>query len=101
MEARFSEPTVLILVSLAAGPKHGYALIKDIEEIAGATLGPGTLYGALSRLEQQGLVEALPTADRRRPYQITPAGTELVRRYLEHTRKVATLGLRRLAAAHA
>ncbi len=101
MEARFSEPTVLILVSLAGGPKHGYALIKDIEEIAGTALGPGTLYGALSRLERQGLVQALPAVDRRRPYQITPAGTEMVRRYLEHARQVTTLGLRRLAAAHA
>jgi len=101
MEARFAEPSVLILISLAGGPKHGYALIKDIEEIAGAALGPGTLYGALSRLEQRGLVEPLPAEERRRPYRITAAGAEAVQAYLEHTRQVADLGLRRLGAAHA
>ncbi len=101
METRFTEPSVLILISLAGGPKHGYALIKDIEDIAGATLGPGTLYGALSRLEQRGLVEALPVADRRRPYRITATGTQVVHAYLTHVRQVATVGLRRLAATHA
>jgi DNA-binding PadR family transcriptional regulator len=101
MEARFTDPSVLILVSLAGGPKHGYALIKDIEQIAGSTLGPGTLYGALSRLEQRGLVEALPAEDRRRPYRITAAGASAVQAYLEHARQVTGLGLRRLGVAHA
>ncbi len=98
MEVRFAEPSVLILTSLSSGPKHGYALIKDIQEIAGATLGPGTLYGALTRLEQRGLVEALPAQNRRRPYRITPAGAETVRAYLEHVQRVAAVGLKRLAA---
>src|SRR5262245_14230422 len=98
MESRFAEPSVLILASLSGGPKHGYALIKDIEEIAGATLGPGTLYGTLSRLEQRGLVEALPAQDRRRPYRITPAGAAAARAYLEHVQRAAAVGLRRLAA---
>ena len=95
------ERSVLVLTSLAGADRHGYALIKDIEEIAGVTLGPGTLYGALSRLEKRGLVEALPAADRRRPYRITMAGSEAVRAYLEHVRQVATAGLRRLAVAGA
>jgi DNA-binding PadR family transcriptional regulator len=98
MEVRFTEPSVLILTSLCDGPKHGYALIKDIEELAGTTLGPGTLYGALSRLEERGLVEALPAQDRRRPYRITPAGAQSVRAYLEQVQRIATTGLRRLAA---
>ena len=98
MDARFGEPSVLILTSLSGGAKHGYALIKDIEEIAGATLGPGTLYGALARLERQGLVEALPAEERRRPYRITPAGAEAVRLYLEHVQGVARVGLKRLQA---
>jgi DNA-binding PadR family transcriptional regulator len=98
MEARFAEPSVLILASLSSGPKHGYALIKDIEEIAGATLGPGTLYGALSRLEQRGLVEALPAQERRRPYRITPAGAAAARAYLQHVQRVAAVGLKRLEA---
>jgi DNA-binding PadR family transcriptional regulator len=98
LDTRIGEPSVLILVSLSGGPRHGYALIKDIEEIAGVTLGPGTLYGALSRLEQGGLVEALPAQDRRRPYRITPAGAEAVRAYLESARHLASVGLRRLRA---
>lgn len=98
MEARFNEPSVLILASLSSGPKHGYALIKDIKEIAGATLGPGTLYGALTRLVQRGLVEALPVQDRRRPYRITPAGAEAARVYLQHVQRVAAVGLKRLEA---
>ena len=98
MDGRFAEPSVLILTSLSSGPKHGYALIKDIEEISGSTLGPGTLYGALTRLEQRGLVEALPAEDRRRPYRITPAGADAVRTYLTHVQKVAAIGLKRLQA---
>jgi len=98
METRFADPSVLILTSLSGGPKHGYALIKDIEAVAGATLGPGTLYGALTRLEQRGLVEALPAQDRRRPYRITPAGAQAVRTYLEQVQRVAVVGLRRLEA---
>jgi DNA-binding PadR family transcriptional regulator len=98
VEVRFAEPSVLILTSLSSGPKHGYALIKDIQEIAVATLGPGTLYGALTRLEQRGLVEALPAQNRRRPYRITPAGAETVRASLEHVQRVAAVGLKRLAA---
>ncbi|HEY7595283.1 MAG TPA: helix-turn-helix transcriptional regulator [Actinophytocola sp.] len=98
MEARFAEPSVLILASLSSGPKHGYALIKDIEEMAGARLGPGTLYGALTRLERGGLVEALPAQDRRRPYRITPAGAAAARAYLEHVQRVAVVGLKRLEA---
>lgn len=98
MEARFAAPSVLILASLSSGPKHGYALIKDIDEIAGTALGPGTLYGALTRLVQQGLVEALPAQDGRRPYRITPAGAEAARAYLQHVQRVAAVGLRRLEA---
>jgi DNA-binding PadR family transcriptional regulator len=84
---RFTERSVLILVSLSCGSKHSCALIKSIEEITEVTLSPGFLYGALSRLEQHGLVEALPTEDRRRPYRITPAGAETIRAYLEHAHR--------------
>ncbi|HLY83809.1 MAG TPA: PadR family transcriptional regulator [Acidimicrobiales bacterium] len=72
---RTSDPPVLILTSLASGPKHGYALTQDIEEFAGVRLGPGTLYGAITRLERRGLIEPVDSDDRRRPYRITPAGT--------------------------
>src|SRR5690349_4956064 len=73
------DATLLILTSLAGGPKHGYAMIEDIASITGLRLGPGTLYGAIGRLESEGMIEALESDDRRRPYQITPSG----RRHLE------------------
>jgi len=95
---RFADPAVLILTSLAGGDKHGYALIRDVEDFAGVTLGPGTLYAALNRLEARGLVEALAPDERRRPYRITANGVSAVTRYLEHARTVAQRGLRRLAA---
>jgi DNA-binding PadR family transcriptional regulator len=96
---RFADPSVLILSSLADGEKHGYALVKDIDQFAGVRLGPGTLYGALSRLEQRGLVEALPADDRRRPYRLTAQGAADLQEYLHHAQTVAEVGLRRLAGA--
>jgi DNA-binding PadR family transcriptional regulator len=95
---RFADPAVLILSSLAGGDKHGYALIQDIETFAGVALGPGTLYGALARLEERGLVRALPVQQRRRPYHLTAVGATALAAYLRHARQVATVGLRRLAA---
>jgi DNA-binding PadR family transcriptional regulator len=96
-----SDRSILILTSLADKPKHGYALIKDIEDFAGVKLGAGTLYGALTTLEADGLVAALPAEDRRRPYQITSAGRELLRERLSEAARIARVGLRRIAAATA
>jgi DNA-binding PadR family transcriptional regulator len=96
---RYAGPATLILSSLAEGPKHGYALTKDIEAFAGVRLAPGTLYEALVRLEGQGLIEALESEDRRRPYQLTPAGAVALRAHLSAQRKVADIGLRRLSGS--
>jgi len=96
---RFSDPALLILVSLAGGPKHGYAMVQDIERIADVHLGPGTLYGALARLEEQQLIEALPAEDRRRPYRLTEAGGATLRAQLAALESVVTAGQRRLAPA--
>lgn len=74
-----SDPTLLVLASLAGGDKHGYAMMEDIQAFAGARLGPGTLYGAITRLEERGWIRAVAASDRRQPYAITAAG----RRYLE------------------
>jgi DNA-binding PadR family transcriptional regulator len=71
---RFAEPAMLVLVSLSDGPRHGYAIMADVEAFSGSALGPGTLYAVLARLEQAGLVEPLPAEERRRPYRITAAG---------------------------
>jgi DNA-binding PadR family transcriptional regulator len=87
---------VLVLTSLTTGPKHGYALIKDIESIADVSLGAGTLYGVLARLEQEHLIEALPAEDRRHPYRITSSGVTALRDRLEATSRVTNVGLGRL-----
>lgn len=94
---RYAGPATLILSSLAEGSKHGYALTKDIESFAGLRLAPGTLYEALTRLEGQGLIRALPSEDRRRPYELTTAGAAALQLHLEDQRRVAEVGLRRLA----
>jgi len=95
---RSAGPATLILSSLAGGPKHGYALTKDVEEFAGVRLAPGTLYEALARLESQGMIEALEPADRRRPYQLTAAGAAALRTHLNAQQRVTEVGLRRLGA---
>jgi DNA-binding PadR family transcriptional regulator len=96
---RYAGPATLILSSLADGPKHGYALTKDIEAFAGVRLAPGTLYEALARLQGQGLIRALESHDRRRPYQLTEPGAAALRVHLDAQRRVADVGLRRLAAS--
>ena len=94
---RYAGPATLILSSLADGPKHGYALTKDIETFAGIRLAPGTLYEALSRLESQKLIEAVPSEDRKRPYKLTATGAAALRAHLDVQRQTAEVGLRRLA----
>jgi DNA-binding PadR family transcriptional regulator len=95
---RFAEPSLMILVSLSDGPKHGYAIMLDVEEGTGRPLGPGTLYAALARLEERGLIEALPPEDRRRPYRLTALGATVLREQLHELESFAQLGLRRLGA---
>jgi DNA-binding PadR family transcriptional regulator len=94
---RFSEPALYILISLADGPKHGYAMTLDIERVAGQKPGPGTLYGAIARLEARGWIEPLPADDRRRPYRLTAAGERVLRHRLDSLRAVAKIGRARLA----
>ncbi len=93
---RFSEPALYVLISLADGPKHGYAMAKDIEAVSGQSLGPGTLYGAIARLEARKWIEPLPAEDRRRPYRLTAAGQRVLRHRLESLRAVARIGRARL-----
>jgi DNA-binding PadR family transcriptional regulator len=92
-----NDPAVLILTSLSSGPKHGYALTKDIEGFAGVRLGPGTVYGAITRLERRGLIEPLQAEDRRRPYRITAAGADTLATMLAALRRVLDTGSQRLA----
>jgi DNA-binding PadR family transcriptional regulator len=96
---RFTDPSLLILTSLAGGAKHGYALMTDIAEFSGVSMEPGTLYGALARLERQGWVEALPAESRRRPYRLTAAGLEVLQEQLTTMNRVVTTVRQRIALA--
>lgn len=94
----YSDPPLLVLASLANGPKHGHAMIDDIERLCGTRLGPGTLYGAIARLEQQRWIEALPVQERRQPYRITGEGLRVLRAKLTTLQMFSKAGLKRLEA---
>jgi DNA-binding PadR family transcriptional regulator len=96
---RFAEPSLLILVSLSDGPKHGYAIMQDTEQGTGRPMGAGTLYAALVRLEDEGLIEALPPVDRRRPYRLTAVGASNLAEQLRGLSEFAQMGLRHLDGA--
>lgn len=93
---RFSDVSFLILSSLADGPKHGYAMIEDIQKFSGTQLEPGTLYGAIARLEKQGWIIPLPSEERRRPYRITAEGILAFREQVATLDHVASVGKKRL-----
>lgn len=94
--AKLTGPPLLVLTSLVAGPKHGHALLNDIEAFSGVRLGAGTLYGALGRLVERGLIAALPAEERRHPYEITPEGAALLRDALAEMGRVVDEGRARL-----
>src|SRR5215471_17435281 len=96
---RFAEPALLILVSLADGPKHGYAITEDIAAFAHVRFGPGSLYGAIARLESRGLIAPLEADDRRNPYRLTAVGEKALKARLASIAAVARVGQRRLASA--
>jgi DNA-binding PadR family transcriptional regulator len=91
-----NDPNLLVLVSLAAGPRHGHAILLDVREFAGVRLGPGTLYGAIGRLEADGLIEAMPLDGRRRPYRITRDGRAALGDRLGGLNQAVQTGLRRM-----
>ena len=94
-----NDPQILILSSLVECPKHGYGMMEDIEKFAGVRLGPGTLYGAITRLEEQGWIRPLEAEDRRRPYAITPAGRKYLEEKMTAADRVVRTALRRLKHA--
>jgi DNA-binding PadR family transcriptional regulator len=95
---RFSEVGLLIMVGLADGPKHGYALMEDVERLRGSRPGPGTMYGAIAKLEDESLIEALPEQDRRRPYRLTRTGKAALAAELTSLERVVITGRAKLAA---
>jgi DNA-binding PadR family transcriptional regulator len=93
------DPTLLVLASLADSEKHGYAMMEDIRAFAGVRLGPGTLYGAITRLEKRGWIRALNSSDRRRPYRLTADGRHHLLEQLTSLEQVVKAGRRRLRHA--
>ena len=94
-----ADPNLLILSSLAGGAKHGYAMMEDIEEFAQVRLGPGTLYGAITRLEQSGWIKPIPSKDRRQPYQLTASGRAHLEQELAALGRMVKTGQRRMRHA--
>jgi DNA-binding PadR family transcriptional regulator len=96
---RFADPSMLILTSLAEEPKHGYAIMADVCEFSGVSMEPGTLYGALSRLERRGWVTPLASEERRRPYQITAAGQEVLAEQVSSMQRIVAVARLRTGMA--
>ena len=94
-----SDPELLILSSLASGPKHGYAIMTDVEVFAGVELGPGTLYTAITRLVERKLIVPQSPSGRQRPYKLTAEGAACLGEQLRRIRRIASVGLRRLSPA--
>jgi DNA-binding PadR family transcriptional regulator len=91
-----NDPSLLILASLADGDKHGYAIMVDIQTFADIELGPGTLYGAITRLEERGFIRPVATDDRRQPYHLTAAGRRYLEAELAGLQSLVRIGFRRL-----
>jgi DNA-binding PadR family transcriptional regulator len=96
-----NDSQTLILCALAEGPLHGYAINTAIEGLTGERLGPGSLYGALARLEAKGLVVSLGETGRQRPVRLTDEGREVLERELRAMARVAAAGLRSLGVSTA
>lgn len=95
----FSDAQFLVLASLAESSKHGHAMLEDIEQMAGTRLGPGTLYGAIARLEEQGCIERLAGEERRKPYRLTDAGLKAFAAKTRTLGRIAAISAGRLASA--
>jgi DNA-binding PadR family transcriptional regulator len=94
-----ADPEMLILLSLTQAPKHGYAIMADVESVSGIKLGPGTLYTAITRLVEKKLIVPEASPGRQRPYRITAEGAARLAEQLNDMRRVASVGLRRLRLA--
>ncbi len=101
-----SEPVLLILASLADQPRHGYALLKDVESLSGqqTRLSTGTLYGAIHRLLNDGLIERFEQEDvsrEKQAYRLTGAGRIRLKLELDRLKNITKAALARLRASEA
>ena len=98
-----SEPVLLILLSLSQQPRHGYSILKDVEEMSDGrvTLSTGTLYGALRRLLDERWIERFEekkSSRGRQAYRLTAGGRrnlQLEVSRLKHLTKLASLRVAR------
>ncbi len=101
-----SEAVLLVLLSLAEQPRHGYSILKDVEEMSSGRvlLSTGTLYGALSRLLEQGWIERFEEEDAsrdRRAYRLTAKGRRILRLEMERMGSLVKLGRLRVSLGEA
>lgn len=101
-----SEPVLLILTSLAAHPRHGYALIKDIELLSTGRvrMSTGTLFGALRRLLEDGWIERFEqddTSRQKQAYRLTVSGRKQLEWELDRMKQLARAGFARLRLSEA
>ncbi len=101
-----TEPVLLVLLSLAEQPRHGYAILKDVERMSGGRvlLSTGTLYGALRRLLDQGWIERLEEEEAprdRRSYRLTSRGRRNLQLEIERMRHLTKLAALRTARKEA
>ena len=101
-----SEPVLLVLLSLAEEPRHGYSILKDVESMSGGRvqLSTGTLYGALQRLLDQEWIERIKedAAPRdRRTYRLTSLGRKNLQMEITRMRHLTKLAGLRIARKEA
>jgi len=101
-----TEPVLLMLLSLAERPRHGYSILKDVERISGGRvkLSTGTLYGALRRLLDDDWIERVEEDESprdRRPYRLTPRGRRNLQLEVERMRHLTKLATLRVARKEA
>ena len=101
-----TEPVLLILTSLADQPRHGYALLKDIEGLSGGRvrMSTGTLFGALRRLLEDGWIEPfeqVDTARQKQAYRLTTVGRKQLQLELDRMRQLTRAGFARLKSSEA
>jgi len=89
-----SETAYYTLLSLTE-PRHGYGIMQHVEELTRQRLriGAGTLYGSLSRMERDGLIVVVAEEQRRKTYEISPVGTEVLRLELDRLKELVANGL--------
>lgn len=101
-----TEPVLFILLSLAESPRHGYALLKDIETMSSGRvrLSTGTLYGALQRLLENGWIERFEGPDTsrdKRSYRLTPHGRRILGLEFDRLKQLTRIAGARLRATEA